>query len=164
MKIRKRFNFRGAFALFYVLAFAVYIVIGLQPAEAAKNYPVATNLTIPSIDLETGVTKLHFDGGTLDTPDTIVGSYSEANNKTLLIGHSGTVFQNLKNVKIGDIIIYDGKTYEVKIERLAAKEVIDMSEILMPAKKDTIVIMTCDGKTLGNGDATHRFIVTAVKI
>ncbi len=42
------------------------------------------------------------------------------------------------------------------------KSMISMSELLKADDKETIVIMTCAGESLENGDATHRLIVTAV--
>ena len=39
-----------------------------------------------------------------------------------------------------------------------------MTEILKREEKDTIVIMTCAGELLDGGDATHRFMVTAVAL
>ena len=38
---------------------------------------------------------------------------------------------------------------------------VDMNKMLAPAEKDTLVIMTCAGMDLGNGDATHRLVLTA---
>ena len=38
-----------------------------------------------------------------------------------------------------------------------------MNKILEASDKDTVVLMTCAGKDLGNGDASHRLIVTAIR-
>lgn len=166
MKLRKRFyfhfNFRKVFIATYCVMFAIYIAIGLAPAGAAQ-YETATQITIPSIDLYSDVVSLTLNGDKLDTPDTVVGSYMGAQNKTLLVGHSSTVFNRLKDVKLGDEIIYDGNIYSVTLKRLAEKSVIDMDEILAPAERDTIVVMTCAGRSLGGNDATHRLILQAVR-
>lgn len=160
MELKQRIDTKVVFIIAYVVLFIVYIVIGLQPAEAV-NYEITSKLNIPSIGLESDVTKLSYSGVKLDTPDTIVGSYAASDNKTFLIGHSSTVFGDLDDVKIGDYIEYDSVTYKIVKARLAVKEVIDMDEILAPADIDTIVIMTCAGDDLGNGDASHRLIITA---
>mgnify|MGYP003312839861 CR=1 FL=1 len=41
------------------------------------------------------------------------------------------------------------------------KSMINMAEILQEEDKDTLVLMTCAGEDLGNGDSTHRLLVTA---
>ena len=146
----------------YMLVFGAYVIWGLQPAEAVKSYEISAELSIPSIDLTSDVTALQLEDHELKTPDTIVGSFSRAENKTLLIGHSSTVFQDLNKVKFGDRIVYNGEYVVNKIEVLEKND-INMSNLLAAAEEDTIVIMTCAGADLGNGDATHRLIVTAVK-
>jgi len=163
VEIGRRFSLKYVFIGLYIVAFLVYIIVGLQPAEAA-NYNIVAELSIPSIGLQSDVASLKLNNGALDTPDTIVGSYSGAENKSLLIGHSTTVFKNLNNVKIGDIIIYNKKEYVVYKRDLVQKDDILMPRLLKKEDTDTIVIMTCAGKLLKNGDATHRFLLTAEKV
>ena len=163
MKLKQHFDTRKFFVGLYLLVFSVYLIIGLQPADAT-SYEVSAKLLIPQIGLDTAVTDLTLDEGQLNTPEMIVGSYSQAKNKTLLIGHSSTVFQDLDQIDLGDLINYDGNDYKVKRIDLMRKSQIDMSELLAPAEKDTIVIMTCAGELFQNGDATHRLILTAVKL
>lgn len=160
MELRRRLDLRMVLAGLYVFLLGIYIIVGLQPADATK-LEVATELSIPAIDLTSDVTNLKLNGTKLDTPATIVGSYSQAENKTLLIGHSTTVFENLNQVQIGDEIDYDGKKYVVKKSEILAKAEIDMGELLAGAETDTLVVMTCAGELLGGGDATHRLIITA---
>ena len=161
MELKKHLNLKKVFVGLYVLAFAVYIIIGLQPAEAV-NYEIATELKIPAIGLVSDVTELAIENGELNTPDTIVGSYSRSHNKTLLIGHSTTVFENLKNVELNQEITYNDNTYRVVAIDKMQKSDINMTKLLMGANKDTIVIMTCAGELLDGGDATHRLIITAI--
>ncbi|MBQ3473824.1 sortase [Candidatus Saccharibacteria bacterium] len=163
MEIGKRLNPRYIFFGLYIFAFLVYIVVGLQPAEAA-NYQISAKLIIPTIELNSDVTSLKIENHELKTPDTIVGSYSGAENKTLLIGHSSTVFNNLENVKIGDEIIYDDVKYIVGEREIVEKDDVVMPELLESSEIETIVIMTCAGEDLGMGDATHRLIITAEQI
>ncbi len=163
MELRKRLNPRCVFVGLCVLFFVVYIIVGLQPAEAARSYEISTTLNIPSINLFSDVTNLKLENHKLETPDAIVGSFSRAENKTLLIGHSGTVFQNLDQVKTGEEVIYDSNIYYIYSTDIAEKSEVDMNELLKAAEKDTLVIMTCAGTELGDGDATHRLIVTAIR-
>ncbi len=160
MRIHERLDSKNIFIIIYCLSFFAYIVYGLQPAEAVQ-YKTDATISIPSIGLSSDVTKLELNGQHLDTPDTIVGSYSDHNNKTLLIGHSTTVFQNLFKLNLRDSIKYDDKTYIVEQIHMVKKSKISMKKLLNTAEKDTIVLMTCAGTLLDNGDATHRLIITA---
>lgn len=161
MELKKRLNIKTVLMGLYAVFFIAYIIVGLNPVEAAQSYEISAELNIPSINLSSDVTALQLEDRELKTPDTIVGSFSRAENKTLLIGHSSTVFQNLNKVKLGEEIDYDNHIYIAqKIETLEKSE-IDMSKLLARANKDTLIIMTCAGTDLGNGDATHRLIITA---
>ena len=162
MELKRHFDLRYIFVGLYVLLFVTYIIVGLQPAEAAANYEISANLSIPAIGLRSDVTELTLRDGNLDTPDTIVGSYSRADNKTLLIGHSTTIFERLNEIRLGDTIEYDNASYTVISYKIQAKPDISMAHLLKRADEDTIVLMTCAGELLENGDATHRLIITAV--
>ena len=162
MELKKRLDLRAVLAVLYVTAFLAYVIFGLQPAEAAQSYEVSAELNIPSIGLVSDVTTLELENRELKTPDEIVGSFSRSKNKTLLIGHSSTIFQNLNQIRLNDEIFYNNNKYIVKKITIAEKAAVDMSELLMRADQDTLVIMTCAGANLGNGDATHRLLVTAV--
>ena len=159
---RRRLDFKKVFVWLYFLAFAVYIINGLRPADAI-SYDIETSLNIPSIDLVSDVTRLQLVDHALDTPDAIVGSFSYDDSKMLLIGHSSTVFNNLHYINYDDEIIYKDHSYKVKAIQTLKKDDINMAELLSPAKEDTLVIMTCAGQDLPNRDATHRLIVTATK-
>ncbi len=161
MELKKRLNPRIVFVVLYFVAFLAYIIYGLKPAEASEAYVVDNTLNIPSIGLNADVTNLQIEDGELKTPDTIVGSYSKNINKTLLIGHSTGIFQDLVDVKVGDVIYYSGQKYEIDKYIYIEKNAIDMNELLSASKKDTLVIMTCAGTLLDGGDATHRIILFA---
>jgi len=139
----------------------LYLYIGFQPVSSveASNYPL---LEIPEIGLSTPVLGLELKDRQLIAPADVAGSYSQAENKTFIIGHSSTVFQKLKLLGIYDEFTYGGKTYQVTNLATLEKANIDMQEILAPASEDTVVIMTCAGIALPNQDASHRLIVTAV--
>lgn len=162
MELRKRLDFRKVFGVIYAAVFAMYIIVGLTPAEAT-NYEISAELAIPSVGLESGVTSLRLADGGLETPETIVGSFRRSPNKTLLIGHAATVFGELKNVTVGDEIIYDETSYRVVEVETLAKDVVDMNRLLKAEEQDTLVLMTCAGEMLSEGDATHRLIVTATR-
>ncbi|MBQ3320995.1 sortase [Candidatus Saccharibacteria bacterium] len=161
MELKRKLSPKTVFVGLYFLFFAVYLIIGLRPAEAVQ-YEISSKLTIPSIGLVSGVTTLELRDGKLDTPDTIVGSFSNAENKTFLIGHSTTVFKELHKVKLNEILKYNDKSYRVTSIDMLEKAKISMSEILSSTEKDTIIIMTCAGELLDGGDATHRLLIKAV--
>lgn len=162
MELKKRLDSRIIFVSLYVFALIIYIIYGLQPAGAV-NYDIVASLSIPSIDLAADVTSLESNNNRLDTPDTIVGSYSNHYHKTLLIGHSTTVFNRLDEVSLEDELEYNNNFYRVIAINLVKKSSINMSDLLKFEKKDTLVLMTCAGTLFDNGDATHRLIITAVR-
>jgi LPXTG-site transpeptidase (sortase) family protein len=161
VELKKHLDFRRIGLVLYFVFFALYLLIGLRPVEAV-HYDIRTQIEIPAIDLVSDVAVLDIEGHGLNTPNTIAGSFSWADNKTLLIGHSTTVFSNLEDVEVGEEIIYDSKEYVVSDMSVFRKEDIVMEELLEESERDTIVIMTCAGELLDGGDATHRLIVTAV--
>lgn len=151
---------RFAIASIYAAFFAFYIFFGLQPVDAV-HYEISGQLRIPDISLTTDVTTLELKDHKLATPDRIVGAYSKTKSKTLLIGHSSTVFDNLDNVKIGEKIFYNDEKYIISDIKTVIKEDIDMSKLLAPAETKTIIIMTCAGEQISATDASHRLLVTA---
>ena len=171
MEIRARLDFRKIVIPLYAVCFVVYLIFGLTPTSAgATYYEISGNLEIPAIDGPSevvryrpysDVTTLNIEDHQLKTPRTIVGSYSRSENKTLLIGHSSTVFSKLDQIWVGDIVNYNGYSYLVKDIIVDKKENINMRELLRAAETDTLIIMTCAGNDLEDGDATHRLIITA---
>lgn len=160
MELKKTFSLRKVFIILYMVAFLTYIAVGFMPADGTA-YTIDGALAIPSIDLVSGVTALELKDHKLNTPDTIVGSYAKNPNKTFLIGHSSTIFKNLYQVNTNDSIFYNNAEYKIVNIEILKKSDIDMSKILKAEEKDTIVIMTCAGETVGEHDASHRLIVTA---
>lgn len=162
MKLKRHLNITSVFIALYFIAFSIYIIIGLQPAEAIKSYDISGKLSIPSINLDADVTTLTLNEHRLDTPETIVGSYSKAQNKTLLIGHSTTVFADLERLKLNETINYNGSTYRITNIDMVPKSTINMDQLLSAADKDTIIIMTCAGQLYENSDSSHRLLISAV--
>lgn len=160
VELGKTFDIRKCLTRLFFLLLAFYILIGLTPVKAAEIEP-ATEIKIPEIELSSGVALLNMENGKLSTPDELVGSFSRAENKTFLVGHSVGVFKNLDLLEVGDVITYDLVNYTIVDMKLLAKSEIVMDELLSPASVDTIVLMTCAGELTDNGDATHRLIITA---
>lgn len=167
--VKNRFNpfnssakFAKLFLTFaYLLIVPIYIIVGLQPAIAAD--PASDQaLIIPSLNLRSPVQKLTRVGNTLPTPNYLPGSYREQPNKTLLIGHSTTIFQNLHQLQTGAQITFADQTYRVTRIVTTPKQLISMLSILAAAKRPTLILMTCAGDPLGHQDYTHRLIITAV--
>lgn len=148
-----------AWFMLWTVAFLVYLGIGLTPAEA-KNYQIIGNLTIPSAGISTEVAQLTIEDRQLNTPDEIAGAYREQ-AATLLIGHRSGVFANLTNLNENDIIEYSGEVFAVQRHEVRAKERISMGSLLNSGDEGTLILMTCAGEALANGDATERLIVTA---
>ena len=145
---------------FFMIFLPLYLFFGFQPVNEvdATNYP---ELRIPSIELQTPVKPVTAHDHQLEVPDAIAGSYSPRVNKTLLVGHSSTVFKNLHRAKINDLINYNDYDYRITKIEIYPKSDINMSKILADTEINTIIIMTCAGESLPNQDATHRLLITA---
>ena len=163
MELKRRFSFRKFFTIIYIVSFLAYIGFYIVSPDGIA-YMFDGGLLIPSIDLTSGVTKLELKNNKLDTPDSIVGSYARNTNKTLLIGHSSTVFKNLDQVNVSDTVIYNNIKYAITNVETFKKSDISMSNILKSEEKNTLILMTCAGTPVGEKDATHRLIVTAQEI
>ena len=160
MEIKKRLDFRVVIVGLYIFVFLAYLLVGFMPA-GATNYEISTQLSIPSAGIYSDVTKLSLENHELKTPDTIVGSFSRSDNKTLLIGHSSTVFENLGLAKVGDEIVYNSNIYYIYNIYTIDKSEVDMQQVLREAERDTLVLMTCAGEPIGETDATKRLIIEA---
>ncbi len=148
---------------FYMVTVPVFVYFGLQPAEAA-NQEVVAELVIPSISLSTPVVASELAGRQLSVPDRIVSAYSENTTKTLLMGHSSTIFKDLTKVNLGDEITYQDSTYVISNISTQPKQKINMANILSEANQKTVILMTCAGFPLGHDDYTDRLIITAEKV
>lgn len=151
------------FSAFFLIVLPIYLYVGFQSTShvEAVSYPI---LEIPSISLSTPVEPLSLENHELISPATIAGSYQRFENKLFIIGHASTVFQNLNQVQEGDLISYDGNTYQIFLLETVAKSDIDMSSIIGNTPTPVMIIMTCAGTPLPGQDATHRLLVYASKI
>lgn len=151
-----------AFAVFCSVFVPIYVIVGLQPATAADpaefNYDT---LNIASINLSTPVKTIELTSDRrLVAPDTIAGAYSSNANKTLIIGHSSTVFTALHNAQLGDQFTYANRSYVITDLTYQPVEQINMSQILASSERPTIVMMTCAGTPV-DGNYPERLIITA---
>lgn len=151
---------RSVISTVYAMFFAIYLAIGFQPADTT-DYNITSTLQIPEIALASDVAELELEGRQLATPAKIVGSYSVKKNKTLLIGHSTTIFKNLHYLAGGDRIVYGGEIYKITDIKTVKKSAVNMAELLEASEQKTIVLMTCAGDKIGATDATHRLLITA---
>ena len=163
MKIRQILDYRSAMAIICAAICTFCLLKYFQPAEAIQ-YDITGNLSIPSIDLKSDVAGLSLEDGKLDTPKYIVGSYTKHKNTTLLIGHSNTVFSDLKNVQIGEKVIYNNAIYNIYKSEVAEKTSIVMKDLLSENETDTLILMTCHGQLYGDGDASHRLLIFASRV
>lgn len=149
-----------AFLVFYALIIPIYLLIGIQPADAAVP---SASLDIPSLSLHAEVADVAPSGTTLETPAYAVGRYQRHAGTTLLFAHSTTAFSSLSRLKLGATIDYSGARYLVtSISDLEISK-INMSSLLETRPVDTIILMTCSG-TPSAGKYPSRLIITAEKV
>lgn len=151
---------RTFFVMLFMILAPFYFFSGIQPVSSieAASYP---ELSIPDINLATPVAPLEMTERQLIAPATIAGSYSQAENKQFIIGHSSTVFQNLDQSALYQHIYYNDTEYTITAIETLRKADVDMDAILSATDVDTLVIMTCAGTPLPDQDATHRLVITA---
>lgn len=151
---------RVVFGLFLLLGIGIYLYVGLQPIRVDASEQV--RLEIAKIDLFTPVERLERLGNTLIAPEVVAGEYQEMAGRSLVIGHSSTVFKRLSEVELGDSLVYDGVTYRVSERRILAKSEVDMTELVRADGKNSLILMTCIGESLGGDDYTHRLVIKAL--
>lgn len=148
------------FSLFFIGFFAFYLFFGIHAVNASGE-EIGGSLLIPAAQVNTDVVSLKLGADGLDTPDYLAGSFSIHDNKTLLIGHSTTVFRELDSLKPLDKIYYNSQEYYVSDVSVMKKDDIQMNAVLAEANEPTLVLMTCAGEIYEDGDASHRLIITA---
>ena len=158
----KRPKFSIIFGVIYfciVAGLTAYFFIP-KPVDASSD----ERLFIPSIGLVARVQNIEREENSLKAPDYAVGAYRATIHKTVLIGHSSTVFENLHNIKLKDKFKFDEKNYVVQKIEILEKTMIDMNEIVAETEENTVVLMTCYGEQLSGQDFSHRLIVTAKEV
>ncbi|MBO4813291.1 sortase [Candidatus Saccharibacteria bacterium] len=169
MELRHRIRSRYIFGIVYFVFLFGFIAMNVIFADTSNTLASAEALNadsvllIPDIDLKADVVQLSLVDGELKTPDYIAGSFQRSENKTLIIGHATTVFSKLNQASLNNIVVYNNGVYRIVSKYVAPKSDINMSKLLKRADRDTLVLMTCAGESLGDKDATHRLIITAIR-
>ncbi len=161
MELKKPINFRRMVVVFFAVFLSIYFIHGFKPSAEATHYEKSGDIFIPAIGLSSDVTSLKLENHRLNTPNTIVGSFSQNENTILLIGHVSTIFSKLNDVTIGDAIIFNSVEYTVKDIAILPKNKIKMNELLGASEYRTIILMTCHGEQINQNDFEERLIVTA---
>ena len=132
-------------------------------------------LYIPSINLFSNMQGVGIDKkGNMDVPSgktNNVGWYEygtmPGNTGTAVLdAHNTAAFKNLKNVPVGSdiyILTQKGKImhFVVREAQVYSMKTLKPSTLFAQAGHPQINLITCAGKNLGGGDATHRLIVSA---
>lgn len=154
---------------------------GTSAASAMSTIAVdalsPVNLTISSIGVNTTVESLgQTPTGLIEVPKSygVAGWYNKSSvpgksGPTVLVGHytggNNGVFDNLKNLKKGDLITTtNGKgqsvTYRVAAMNEYDRDKVPMAEIFKNSKETRLEIITCAGKWQAN-NYNKRLVVTA---
>jgi LPXTG-site transpeptidase (sortase) family protein len=157
-----RAKFRIFAALLYILIIAGFITYVFTPKTADASSE--ERLFIPKIGLIARVKNIDRQGSKLIAPDAIAGAYQPTNHKTVIIGHSSTIFKDLKNLSGNETFTFDSKKYKIIRREIVEKKFVDMAEIVAETQKNTVVLMTCYGESLGGQDYSHRLIITAEEV
>jgi LPXTG-site transpeptidase (sortase) family protein len=151
-----------AFLAFYLLTIPLYFS-GLSAFATTIN-PVNATLRIPSIGLSTPVTPTKITPDGLATPEKLVASYTDGNT-VFLYAHSTTAFRNLHQLQLGRQITYiiDGQPQNFTVTNLKTlpKSTINMNKLLTSTPEKTLILMTCAGTPLRNGDYSDRLVLWA---
>lgn len=157
---RPKFGIFLAISYFVIAAgFSIYVFMP-KIADATSE----ERLFMPSISLIARVRDIQQENKTLIAPDTIAGAYKSTPRKTVIIGHSSTIFKDLKNLSYEDTFTFDNKKYQITKMEIVEKSTIDMGSIVKDTQNNTVVLMTCYGDPLGDQDYTHRLIITAEEV
>lgn len=157
---RAKFRFFAVLAYFAVIAGIIAYFFAPKTADASSE----ERLFIPKIGLIAQVKNIERQGNRLIAPDTIAGAYKPTNHKTVIIGHSSTIFKDLDQLKGSETFTFDQTEYKITRREVVEKRFVDMAEIVAETEKNTVVLMTCFGEPLGGQDYSHRLIITAEEV
>ena len=142
-----------------IAGFTAYVFMP-KTADASSE----ERLFIPSIGLIARVKDIERSGNQLIAPDEIAGAYQPTIHKTVIIGHSSTVFKDLKNINSDETFTFDKKSYKMKDRKIIEKSVVDMAKVVEETEVNTVILMTCYGEPIGPQDYSHRLIITAEEV
>lgn len=161
------------------------IPISTKAAVTSSTIGAASNKTesqgepwwvyIPSIDLSTSVKGVGIDvKGNMDVPSGRTmevgwykyGAVPGANGTAVLDAHNTAAFQDLYMVKEGDeidVYLTNGEVRKFVVGKAHTYSMTSLSPLTLFAPSDgtDLNLITCAGTLLGNGEATHRLIVSA---
>ena len=142
-----------------IAGFTAYVFMP-KTADASSE----ERLFIPSIGLIARVKDIERSGNQLIAPDEIAGAYQPTIHKTVIIGHSSTVFKDLKNINSDETFTFDKKSFKIKDRKIIEKSVVDMAKVVEETEINTVILMTCYGEPIGPQDYSHRLIITAEEV
>lgn len=153
----------GIFAgLLYFLAIAGFVAYIFIPKAADASSE--ERLYIPEIGLVARVKDIERQGNQLIAPDTIAGAYKPTNHKTVIIGHSSTIFKDLEKLAGNENFTFDDHSYRIIRREIVEKRFVNMEDIVSETENNTVILMTCYGEPLGGQDYSHRLIITAEEV
>ena len=150
------------FGALYFAAIAGFVAYAFMPKSADASSE--ERLFIPSISLIARVKDIERTGSKLIAPDEIAGAYQPTNHKTVIIGHSSTIFRDLNKIGDEDHFTFDSKEYKITSREVLPKSLISMEEIVSETEVNTVVLMTCAGEPLGGQDYSHRLVIIAEEV
>ena len=157
---RAKFSIFAGILYFAVVAgFTAYVFMPKAVDASSEE-----RLFMPSIGLIARVKDIERTGNQLIAPDTIAGAYQPTNHKTVIIGHSTTIFKGLKDIDDEAEFTFDSVKYKVKSIEIVEKRYVNMEDIVSETPVKTVVLMTCYGEPLGGQDFTHRLVNTAEEV
>ena len=150
------------FGVLYFALIAGFTAYDFMPKTADASSE--ERLFIPSIGLIARVKDIERSGNQLIAPDEIAGAYQPTIHKTVIIGHSSTVFKDLKNINSDETFTFDKKSFKIKDRKIIEKSVVDMAKVVEETEINTVILMTCYGEPIGPQDYSHRLIITAEEV
>lgn len=151
----------GVFAVFFVVGVPLWF-LGLS-AFAVVGEVISGELRIDEIGLGADVASVEIVEGELATPERLVGAYRRE-EVVFLYGHSTGVFRELSRVEVGDEVVYVDEGMETRYVvdgiEVMARDRVGMGQLLS-GEAGELVLMTCAGDLLEDGDYSERLIVYA---
>ena len=142
-----------------IVGFVAYAFLP-KPVDASSE----ERLFMPSIGLIARVSDIERTGNQLIAPDEIAGAYQPTIHKTVIIGHSSTIFRDLNKLGDEDKFTFDGREYKTVSREILPKNLVNMEEVVSETEKYTVILMTCAGESLGGHDYSHRLVITAEEV
>lgn len=132
-----------------ILIALLMMIIYVIPSFAQENPPV---LSIPSVDITTTIAELPLNGISWDMTNAennaghLEGTANIGEGNTTIAGHTPGVFERLRDIQIGDIIIIEtnGQSYSYIVTEIGITTPNDLTPIY-PSQNNEITLITCEG-------------------